>query len=106
MRLASDTSCGGGEERYAADLAQVHPHGVVRVGLHRQVEAGRRAGGARRVDPVLQHLDVELGEHLQQALLLLLVEVGRLDDVGDPGDGDGPQLTPLVDELADLLEAR
>ena len=75
------------------------------MGLDREVEAGA-AVDAGRLDAVLEHLDVELGEHLQQALLLLLVEIGALHHVGHAAQGDRSQLTPLVDQLTDLLEAR
>ena len=93
----------GRQQGYAADLAQVHAHGVVGVRLDRQVEPGAAAAG--RLHAVLEHLDVELGEDLEEALLLLLVEVGALDDVGDAVERHGAQLAPLVDQLLDLLEA-
>ena len=73
------------------------------MGLDREIEPGVAVPGGG-LDALSQHLDVELGQHLQQALLLLLAEIDRLDHVRHALELYAPQLAPILDQLADLLQ--
>ncbi len=67
----------GGEQRYLADLLEVHAHGVVGGGLHREVELGDHLVFRLGLGALLGHhiafddVDAEVGEEVVDAVDLV-----------------------------------
>ena len=108
MRLASETSSLGGEQRHLADLAQVHAHGVVARRLDGEVELGRLLDFVRiRRDflhdaSLFGDLDAQVGEEEQQLLDLRGRDLDVAQSVGHVGAAEAAQLVPFFDEPVDF----
>ena len=99
----------GGEQRYLADLLEVHAHGIVGRGLHREVELGggfrlgaRLAVGGRAV--TFDHVDAEVGERVVDLLDLFGRELHVAQRVGDVGALQVALLAPFFDKSAHLVQ--
>jgi hypothetical protein len=100
----------GGEERHPAHLTEVHAHGIVGGGLHREVELGGRllfgdglwiGRGALALDDV----DAEVGEHAVDLLELFGRKVDVAQRGGDVSTVEVALLATFFKQPADLVGA-